>query len=279
MSTSSTNFQVQNDKLLVLNHEIRQNEHKLEVAHLRGRRSNIALALGPLLAVILYGMWWLAPLPKVAIYAIYGPTVPLAIAFCVASYYLRRFPGYPEDGFGKSGILEGELELDISRLRDERKILLASIDTPFKVRRVGYKEDAFSDIDRLRGESGRYRRVSNFLQGTLIVGSLAATGVAGIIGQYPLLRWVILCLTFVVGLASGFGGYFKYKERSFYLQQTADAIEGEWEAVDIGVGRYKRMDEEGALAEFVEEVHRLKSEQRKRQQNLEQPPDARTSSE
>lgn len=31
-------------------------------------------------------------------------------------------------------------------------------------------------------------------------------------------------------------GYFKYKERSFYLQQTADAIESEWEAVEAGIG-------------------------------------------
>jgi len=70
-------------------------------------------------------------------------------------------------------------------------------------------------------------------------------------------------------------GYFKYKERSFYLQQTADAIEQEWEAVEIGVGRYKDKSEEQALADFVEEVHRLKTEQKKRQQNLEQPPEAR----
>ena len=68
-------------------------------------------------------------------------------------------------------------------------------------------------------------------------------------------------------MSSGFMGYFKYKERSFYLQQTADAIEHEWEAFEIGVGRYKRIDDEDeALAEFVEEVHRLKSEQKKRQQ-------------
>jgi len=61
-------------------------------------------------------------------------------------------------------------------------------------------------------------------------------------------------------------GYFKYKERSSYLQQTADSIESEWEAVEVGIGRYKRFDnEDEALAELVEEVHRLKSEQKKRQ--------------
>jgi hypothetical protein len=79
-------------------------------------------------------------------------------------------------------------------------------------------------------------------------------------------------MTFIVGIASGFMGYFKYKERSFYLQQTADAIESEWEAVEVGIGRYENYaNEEERLAEFVAEVHRLKSEQKKRQQNLEQP--------
>lgn len=83
-------------------------------------------------------------------------------------------------------------------------------------------------------------------------------------------------LTFSVGISSGFMGYFKYKERSFYLQQTADAIESEWEAVDVGVGRYKDInDEEKSLALFVDEVHRLKSEQKKRQQSLDQPPETR----
>jgi len=48
----------------------------------------------------------------------------------------------------------------------------------------------------------------------------------------------------MVGVSSVFMGYFKYKERSFYLQQTADAIETEWEAVDVGVGRYKDIDDE-----------------------------------
>ena len=83
-------------------------------------------------------------------------------------------------------------------------------------------------------------------------------------------------ITFIIGISSGFMGYFKYKERSFYLQQTADAIEVEWEAVDVGVGRYKDIDdEEKSLALFVDEVHRLKSEQKKRQQSLEQPPELR----
>lgn len=114
----------------------------------------------------------------------------------------------------------------------------------------------------------------------LIVGSLAATGSSALSAELEQLRWVTFGITFFVGVSSGFMGYYKYKERSFYLQQTADAIEHEWEAFEVGVGRYKRAkDEDQALSDFVEEVHRLKSEQRKRQQNLEQPPETRSANE
>ncbi|MFE6864681.1 hypothetical protein [Nocardia sp. NPDC057668] len=74
--------------------------------------------------------------------------------------------------------------------------------------------------------------------------------------------------------------YFKFKERSFYLQQTADDIEHEIEALEIEVGRYKYLgDPYEALKEFASEVHRLKAEQRKRAQNLEQPADLANPSE
>jgi hypothetical protein len=227
-------------------------------------------------------MLWIPYLPRDARVAIYIPAIPVAIAFCIASYYLKRRQGYPDKSAGGRAtfVSEGELELKLARQRDTRKLVLASVDTPPKVRRVTYKEDAYADIDQFRMESKRNRRINNFLQGIIIIGSLAATGTSGIATEVPVLRWVTLGLTFAVGISSGFMGYFKYKERSFYLQQTADAIENEWEAVEIGVGRYKNSGtEDEALADFVEEVHRLKSEQKKRQQNLEQPPDARNPNE
>jgi hypothetical protein len=271
-----------NERILLLTHAIRETEHALAVARSRRKWSNLSLLLGPLLAVILYGMLWVPALPKAALWAVYIPAVPVVVAFCIASFYLKQHPGYPGKALegSRTFVSEGELELKLARQRDERKLVVASGDTPPKVRRVTYKEDAYADIDRFRVESKRYRSVSNFLQGVLIIGSLAATGASGIAGEVPPLRWATLGLTFAVGISSGFMGYFKYKERSFYLQQTADAIENEWEAVEIGVGRYKKCNnDDEALADFVEEVHRLKTEQKKRQQNLEQPPEARSPNE
>lgn len=278
------------DDVRILDHRIRETESALNIAKGRRKWSNISLVFGPLLLLILYVIWWIPWIGDTVRRAIYLPAVPVAVLFGLAAAWLKLRRGYPAkdgnvarlDGNGSRIYRsESELELELAGLRDERKHLLADSGTSPKVRRIGYKDDAYRDIDQMRVESGRYRSVNNLLQGVLIIGALAATGVSGLVGELPYLRWVALGLTFAVGIASGFMGYFKYKERSFYLQQTADAIENEWDAVEIGVGRYKQYgdDENAALAEFVEEVHRLKSEQKKRQQNLEQPPDTRSANE
>jgi hypothetical protein len=274
-----------NDQLLLLNHEIRQTESYLATARRRRQQSNISLALGPVVLVILYGLWWIPAIGHHLLLVIYVPAVLAALFFAIATVKLKITPGGPLQGAASPGATrrrasEGALELQLARQRDQRKTIAASVDTPAKVRRLAYKDEAYADIHKLREESSGYRRVNNLLQAVLIIGSLGATGTAALTAEIPDIRWATLAISILVGGASGFMGYFKYKERSYYLQQTADAIESEWEAVEVGVGRYKKLQtEDERLAEFVEEVHRLKSEQKKRQQNLEQPPDSKNSQE
>jgi hypothetical protein len=266
-----------NAQLLVLDHEIRRTESHLAIARRRKRRSNLSLVFGPALLILLYGIYWIPHIERRVLVAIYLPTVPIALFFFVAAVKLNVTPGGPPTsefqlGEARQRVKEDVLELQLARQRDQRKFLAGDADTPIAIRRISYKGEAYEDINKFRNESTRYRRVNNMLQAILIIGSLAATGTAALTASVPDIRWVTLGMTFVVGIASGFMGYFKYKERSFYLQQTADAIESEWEAVEVGIGRYQRFEtEEQRLEEFVEEVHRLKSEQKKRQQNLEQP--------
>jgi hypothetical protein len=266
-----------NEQLLTLNHAIRQTEASLANARRRRRWSNLSLIFGPVLLVLLYGLLWIPHIDRRLLIAIYIPSVPTALFFFGVSVKLKVTPGCQPSGALKFGHVRARdseymLELQLARQRDARKVLAANVEMPIKIRRIAYKDDAYTDIDEFRTESTRYRRVNNMLQAVLIIGSLAATGTSALTASVPDIRWVTLGMTFTVGISSGFMGYFKYKERSFYLQQTADAIESEWEAVEVGIGRYKIFDnEEGRLAEFVEEVHRLKSEQKKRQQNLEQP--------
>jgi hypothetical protein len=263
------------ERLLTLDHSIRQVENALKAARRRKKLSNLSLIFGPVLAVALYAVAWLPWVSRTTLLAIYIPTVPIAVGFGVASFYLKTHPGGPKAEQGQRP-REDELELELALRRDTRKALLAHAEVPIKVRRLSYREDAQTDIEQFRTESRGYRRVNNVLQGIVIIGSLAATGTSGVAAALNNVRWATLGITFVVGISSGFMGYFKYKERSFYLQQTADAIESESDAFEVGVGRYKRIkDEEDSLAEFVDEVHRLKAEQKKREQNLEQPPESR----
>ncbi len=272
------------EELLKLNHEIREIEAHIKTAKSRSRRAALCYLLGPVLLLVLYVLPWLDLVPRKMIVAIFIPAVPLAIFCFLAAVKINRDPGGPRVPHSDGKIYRltlSQLELSLSRKRDVRKLKVGEGTYDRTTRRLIYKEDAYADIESLRLESKRYRNVNNFLQGVLIIGALGATGSSAIAVELQSLRWVTFGIAIAVGIASGFMGYFKYKERSFSLQQTADAIEYEWEAFEVGIGRYKRTadKEDQALEDFVEEVHRLKSEQRKRQQSLEQPPDARNQAE
>jgi hypothetical protein len=144
-----------------------------------------------------------------------------------------------------------------------------------RTRQLIYRDSVPQDIGRYRGEGKYYRRIHNFLQAVIIVGALGASTLTSLIQSVPQLRWFAVGTSFSVGVAAGFTGYFKFRERSFYLQQTSDSIEQELSAVSLGIGRYKGKPESEALTEFTEQAELLKVEQKKRQQQLEQPSEGR----
>jgi hypothetical protein len=224
----------------LLTHQIRVADSDLKKAQQRRRWSNIALVLGPGLLVVLFELYWILRGNDRLLTAIYVPGITLSVYCFIVSVKLKLTPGGPPTGPATDGGIrrpresEPSLELTLARLRDDRKAIAGDTGLGIKTRRAIYRDNAYDDINSLRDESARYRSVNNILQAILIVGSLAATGTSAIVGEFPEVRWVTLGITFTVGMASGFMGYFKYKERSFYLQQTSDAIESEWEALDAG---------------------------------------------
>jgi len=139
-----------------------------------------------------------------------------------------------------------------------------------------YQEDVPEIIARYQEEANRYRRIANRLQIIIIVGSVlvtSATSAAGF-GLYgEIFRWVAPIISIVVAGSAGLIGYFKFKERSFNLQQTADAIEQEFKSMELGIRSYKGKQLNDAQELFTERVEFLIEEQKKRQQQLEQPPD------
>ena len=138
-----------------------------------------------------------------------------------------------------------------------------------------YLEEMPETINNFRSESNNYRDKANFYQILIIVCSVLTTSVSSAvgIGLNNVLRWIAPIFSIMVTISAGFTAYFKFREKSFNLQQTADAIEQEYVAVGLGIGYYKGKQPQEALQLFAERVELLKDEQKKRQQQLEQPPE------
>lgn len=63
---------------------------------------------------------------------------------------------------------------------------------------------------------------------------------------------------------------FRPRERSYNLQQTADAIQFEISCADRRIYDYKEMKDREAYTRLAEQAEKIRNEQRKRQQQLEQ---------
>lgn len=120
-------------------------------------------------------------------------------------------------------------------------------------------------IERYRDEARRDRLKDNALQAVVIGGSIfAATATATAMSVVDV-RWVAGALSLLVAVAAAFSGYAKYRDRSVACQQAADALEREYESVELRVGRYRRFSEEHeAYAEFADAVDALRAERARR---------------
>ncbi|WP_053698438.1 DUF4231 domain-containing protein [Streptomyces sp. NRRL F-5755] len=161
--------------------------------------------------------------------------------------------------------------------REELRRKSAGAHPPLTERRRMYREDTVEVIARYMGESRHYRRVHNGLQSLIMVGSTAVTTVAALSPEdWSWQKLTVVGLGFCVTLASAFTGYYNYRERGYFLRQTADSIEEELNALMLGIGEYRQFSEaqeDEALAKFIERVEALRSEQRRREQQLDQPAD------
>ncbi|WP_326572416.1 DUF4231 domain-containing protein [Actinacidiphila glaucinigra] len=167
------------------------------------------------------------------------------------------------------------LQLDLELALEARRLNASELALPVRQRQYSYKEDIPRELDNLRSESRHYRRIHNGFQTVIIMGSLGTTTAASVAETPSTLKWITVGLSFSVGISAGFTGYFKYKERGFYLQQTADSIEQHITAFELGVSPYDGAAEEANLLRLTKEIEALRVEQRKRQQQLDQPHDGR----
>lgn len=264
------------EELLARDRTILDLQNKIREARLKRFLAVSAYSSAPTLLLLLFigniAAWGRIDLARVNL-----ACIPLLVALLILCVIVRanstridfwEGPLLPEWQAGHAAGKKIDLELAIER----KRLSAASIDLPTDVRRHIYRETVPGAIEQYRSDGIRYRRVHNFFQSVIIIGSLATSTAASLAETPAPYKWITVGTSFSVGLAAGFTGYFKFRERSFYLQQTADTIEEEYDAVNLKVGRYKSStDDEAALLEFTERVETLKNDQRKRQQQLDQP--------
>jgi hypothetical protein len=240
-------------------------ENQLQTARIIRRVILSAIAIVPSVILAIYIATYLT-WHKFDMKPVIWPVALLLIAFGIGVF---SYISNSEDNTIPS-VRDAALELEVARER--RRLYAASLDLSPKIRRNIYQnEDVPRDILQFKQEGRLYGRINNVLQGIVIVGSIGASALSGLVQSVPQLRWVTVGATLSVGIAAGFSGYFKFKERSFYAQQTADDIEHELSAVILGITPYSSSDKrEEDIKLFTEKVEKLKLEQRKRQQQLEQ---------
>ncbi|MFI1944129.1 DUF4231 domain-containing protein [Streptomyces virginiae] len=139
-------------------------------------------------------------------------------------------------------------------------------------------QDYYRSIPDLRDEyrkgAEKYRGRHNLFQLTVIVGSILTSVSTTAAAEQGIWSWIAVGLSALVSVSAGIIAYFKFRERSLNLQQTADSIDLEVQAYRLRIRRYKGLPPEEASSVFAEEVERIREEQRKKELQLEQPPEA-----
>ncbi|WP_331757361.1 SLATT domain-containing protein [Streptomyces anulatus] len=164
-----------------------------------------------------------------------------------------------------------DLRLNLELAEEQRLLLAAYVSRPAHERRYSYRDGIPAEVRRLREEGRRYSRWHNGFQWLLILCSAAIPAVAALYDPPQPGKGLLIGLGASVSVITSAMGYYKFRERSFNLQQTADSIEQHLAALDLTIPPYSDADERQNLARFAEAVESLRDEQRKREQQLDQP--------
>ncbi|MFB8123302.1 DUF4231 domain-containing protein [Streptomyces bacillaris] len=259
----------EHSSLRELRHNVRQTERDLTRRRRRIRTMGVALAVAS--GAVLTGLLW-------TVLTWGSPSRFLRVDITCAVVALVSGAAAWIAAPPRRQLSLAQLEDMLATNREALRFLSALIHPTLKERRSLYREDVAGVIEQHRTDSRRYRFIHNMLQNLIMIGAASTTTVAALDtrNQFTWQNITIVAIGFTVTLAAAFTGYYKYRERSYFLLQTADAIEEEANAFTLGVGPYSDFDadqEQQALKLFTQRVEDHRNEQRRRQQQLDQPAD------
>ncbi|MGQ4486806.1 DUF4231 domain-containing protein [Streptomyces sp. SAS_281] len=221
-----------------------------------------ALALAGLFGyTVVVGLW--RDQPVITRYA--GLVILLGLAALMGRLWLK----------GRTELVNKNAELRAALSKRQTAAAKLPLDSPSGLRI--YREASLDLIEQYRQGATRNRRVHNWFQVLIITGSIVtSTLVAMNEGANKALSITTAALSALVGVSAGITGYFKFRERGYNLQSTADDIEKHYNASQFMLDDYAGPDAAHPLSEaerlrkFARFVERLKEEQRKRELQLEQ---------
>lgn len=166
---------------------------------------------------------------------------------------------------------------------EEKKMQPQSLEAQLlQARKDFYAKEALGIIDGYKIGAKKHRKRHDSMQIAVIAGSALATSTtaAAIFTTATnislALKIIAAFFSLLVTIVSGSMAYLKYKERSNDTQKAADKIEDEHMALKLGIGPYKGKPLEEALSLFAEKAHITIVEHKKKQQLLDQPPEAKS---
>ncbi|WP_157901964.1 SLATT domain-containing protein, partial [Streptomyces kanasensis] len=210
----------EHSSLRKLRHDVRQTERDLARRRRRIRTVGFALAVagGAALAALLWTvLTWGSPSRFLRV----DITCGVVALVSGAAAWIAAPP--------RGQLSLEQLEDMLATNREALRFLSALIHPTLKERRSLYREDVAGVIEQHRTDSRKYRLIHNTLQNLIMIGAASTTTVAALDtrNQFTWQNITIVAVGFTVTLAAAFTGYYKYRERSYFLLQTADAIEEE----------------------------------------------------
>ncbi len=207
-----------------------------------------------------------------SIFAVWIAVLSGILLAILVIYFFVDYKDYGEN-YGFRGIERIKELIAIKNEIEDTQVKLTFLEIYQTPSLVQYKNQLPHLITGYQRESNRYRRIHYTTQIMIILASLLVsgltsglTGLIGIGGN----AWIAPTLSLLVSFMTALTALFRFRDRGFNLQQTADSIEFEMSASELRIFDYKGLTDEQALCELAERTERLKNEQRKRQQQLEQ---------
>ncbi|MFB6556777.1 DUF4231 domain-containing protein, partial [Streptomyces sp. NPDC056405] len=231
----------------------------------------VTLMVTPLvLAVVGWGNLWPEDVPDLRTFNIVTIAVMLVLVVVFLVGFILRVKD-EKHGVQSLFLLRRDLEII-----HDRWILNASKARPTREHRDGYRERIPRVIERLRRDTKFYRRIHNWFQWGVFFASVGTTATTAFWDTPQPGKTILIVLGSFLAFATAVTGYFKFRERAYNLQQTADQVEQHAMAFDLGIAPYSDADAAVNLERFAENVEMLRMEQRKREQQLEQPHQGQT---